>query len=53
MKVVVVKFIGIKKYLVKDNASQQDIKDLFNRDLESIPETFRKNIEPVMYAEEE
>jgi len=53
MKVVVVKFIGFKKYLVKDNASQQDIKDLFNRDLESIPETFRKNIEPVMYAEEE
>lgn len=53
MKVVVVKFIGTKKYLVKDNASQQDIKDLFDRDIQTIPEIFRKNIEPVMYAEEE
>lgn len=53
MKVVIVKFIGVKKYLMKDDATQEDIKKQFTKDIQSVPEAWRKNIEPVMYAEEE
>ena len=53
MKIVVVKFIGVKKYLMKDDATQEDIKKQFTKDIQSVPEAWRKNIEPVMYAEEE
>lgn len=50
MKKVTVKFIGVQHYLVKDNASQQDIKQLFERDCEVLPHKWQKNIEPVMFA---
>ena len=37
MKKVIVKFIGVKKYLVTDNADPQKIKDMFRKDLELLP----------------
>jgi len=53
MKIIVVKFIGVKKYLMKDGATLEDIKKQFTKDIQSVPEAWRKNIEPVMYALEE
>lgn len=50
MKKVTVKFIGVQHYLVKDNADQEQIKQLFERDCEVLPDKWRKNIEPIMFA---
>tara|TARA_R110000796_G_C14457688_1_gene424141 strand:+ start:139 stop:318 length:180 start_codon:yes stop_codon:yes gene_type:complete len=53
MKKVIVKFIGVKKYLVKDDADPQKIKDMFRKDLEVLPTVWANNIEAVMYAKDE
>tara|TARA_R110000787_G_C13262458_1_gene430648 strand:- start:1 stop:180 length:180 start_codon:yes stop_codon:yes gene_type:complete len=53
MKQVIVKFIGVKKYLVTDDADPQKIKDMFRKDLEVLPSVWANNIEAVMYAKDE
>jgi len=53
MKKVIVKFIGVKKYLVTDDADPQKIKDMFRKDLELLPPVWANNIEAVMYAKDE
>jgi len=53
MKKVIVKFIGVKKYLVTDNVDPQKIKDMFRKDLELLPPVWANNIEAVMYAKDE
>ena len=53
MKKVIVKFIGVKKYLVTDNADPEKIKDMFKKDLELLPPVWANNIEAVMYAKDE
>ena len=50
---VVVKFIGVKKYLVTDNADPEKIKEMFKKDLELLPPVWANNIEAVMYAQDE
>ena len=37
MKKVIVKFIGVKKYLVTDEANPEKIKSMFRKDLELLP----------------
>ena len=53
MKQVIVKFIGVKKYLVTDDADPQKIKDMFRKDLKLLPPVWANNIEAVMYAKDE
>ncbi len=53
MKKVIVKFIGVKKYLVRDDASPEKIKSMFKKDLELLPPVWSNNIEAVMYAKDE
>ena len=53
MKKVIVKFIGVKKYLVTDDADPQKIKDMFRKDLEVLPSVWANNIEAVMYSKDE
>ena len=50
MKKVIVKFIGVKKYLVRDDANPEKIKSMFKKDLELLPPVWANNIEAVMYA---
>ena len=52
MKKVIVKFIGVKKYLVTDDASPEKIKSMFKKDLELLPPVWANNIEAVMYAKD-
>ena len=52
MKKVIVKFIGVKKYLVRDDADPEKIKDMFKKDLELLPPVWANNIEAVMYAKD-
>jgi len=47
------KFIGVKKYLVTDNADPEKIKNMFKKDLELLPPVWANNIEAVMYAKDE
>jgi len=53
MKKVTVKFIGVQHYLVKDDSDQEQIKQLFEKDCLVLPDKWRKNIEPVMFAKYE
>ncbi len=53
MKKVIVKFIGVKKYLVTDNADPEKIKSMFKKDLELLPPVWANNIEAVMFAKDE
>ena len=52
MKKVIVKFIGVKKYLVTDDADPEKIKSMFKKDLELLPPVWANNIEAVMYAKD-
>ena len=52
MKKVIVKFIGVKKYLVRDDADPEKIKSMFQKDLELLPPVWANNIEAVMYAKD-
>ena len=53
MKKVIVKYIGVKSYLVDDEATTEEINNIFHTDLESVPISFAKNIVAIAYAEEE
>ena len=53
MKKIIVKYIGIKNYTVNDDVTQQEIHDMFQTDLATVPVAFAKNIVPIAYAEEE
>jgi len=53
MKNIIVKFIGVKNYKVSDDATLEEIHDLFQTDLSTVPVAFAKNIVPIAYAEEE
>ena len=52
MKKVIVKFIGVKKYLVRDDTDHEKIKSMFKKDLELLPPVWANNIEAVMYAKD-
>ena len=52
MKKVIVKFIGVKKYLVRDDTDPEKIKSMFQKDLELLPPVWANNIEAVMYAKD-
>jgi len=53
MKKIIVKYIGVKSYLVDDKTTTEDINNIFHNDLANVPESFAKNIVPIAYAEEE
>jgi len=53
MKNIIVKYIGVKNYKVSDDATLEEIHDMFQTDLSTVPVAFAKNIVPVAYAEEE
>ena len=53
MKKIVVKYIGVKSYLLDDEITTDEINNIFHNDLANVPDSFAKNIVPVAYAEEE
>ncbi len=53
MKKIIVKYIGIKNYTVSDEATKEEIHDMFQTDLANVPLSFSKNIVPIAFAEEE
>ena len=53
MKKIIVKYIGVKNYKVSDEATLEEIHDMFQTDLANVPTSFAKNIVPIAYAEEE
>ena len=53
MKNIIVKYTGVKNYKVSDDATLEEIQDLFQTDLSTVPVAFAKNIVPIAYAEEE
>ena len=53
MKNIIVKYIGVKNYKVSDEATLEEINNIFHNDLANVPESFAKNIVPIAYAEEE
>jgi hypothetical protein len=52
MKQIIVKYIGIKKFLVKDDATTNEIKKLFERDVAKLHPSWGNNIKAVIYAED-
>ena len=52
MKAIIIKYIGVRKYLVKDNASPNVIKELFEGDVAKLHPSWSNNIEAIMYAED-
>lgn len=53
MKKIIVKYIGVKSYLVDDETTTNEINNIFHNDLVNVPDSFAKNIVPIAYAEEE
>jgi len=53
MKNIIVKYIGVKNYKVSNDATLEEIHDMFQTDLFTVPESFAKNIVSIAYAEEE
>lgn len=53
MKNIIVKYIGVKNYKVSDDATLEEIHNMFQTDLSNVPLSFSKNIVPIAFAEEE
>jgi hypothetical protein len=53
MKNIIVKYIGVKNYKVSHDVTLEEIHDMFQTDLSTVPVAFAKNIVPIAYAEEE